>query len=162
MVSLQRKLGLCYYYLRRPQPALTHLRGYLARPDRVSAQDREDVERWIAEILGPGTLDMMVKKATVEWHSSATHGETLELVPVVSRWGTTSYDLTVTGHVGERAVFTATMVYINVIPGTKTPAPLPDHIKAWQQSSADRSFASQRAGMMQQSENNNQQNDNQQ
>ena len=90
----------------------------------------ETLERWIAEVLGPGVLDMMVKKATVEWHSSATHGEILELVPVVSRWGTTSYDLTVTGSVGDRLVFTATMVYINVIPGTRTPAPVPDHIRA--------------------------------
>jgi len=36
----------------------------------------------------------------------------------------------VTGSVGDRKVFTATMVYINVIPGTKTPAPVPDHVKA--------------------------------
>jgi acyl-CoA thioester hydrolase len=98
----------------------------------------ETLERWISDVLGPGELDMMVKKATVEWHSSATHGEILELAPVVSRWGNTSYDLTVTGSVGDRAVFTATMVYINVIPGTKTPAPVPEHIKtALNQSTVD-------------------------
>jgi acyl-CoA thioester hydrolase len=90
----------------------------------------ETLERWFADVLGAGAVDMMVKKATVEWHSSATHGEILELDPVVSRWGKTSYDLTVTGRVGERQVFTATMVYINVIPGTKTPAPVPEHVKA--------------------------------
>jgi len=90
----------------------------------------ETLERWFSEVIGPGELDMMVKKATVEWHSSATHGDVLELVPTVSRWGNTSYDLTVKGSVGDRAVFTATMVYINVIPGTKTPAPVPDDIKA--------------------------------
>lgn len=50
--SLQRKLGLCYYYLRRPEPALTHLRAYLARDAGISAQDREDVERWIREMEG--------------------------------------------------------------------------------------------------------------
>ena len=90
----------------------------------------ETLERWFGEVFGPGVVDMMVKKATVEWHSSATHGEVLELVSAVSRWGTTSYDLTVKGSVGDRPVFTATMVYINVIPGTKTPAPVPDDIKA--------------------------------
>ena len=90
----------------------------------------ETLERWFADVLGPGTVDMMVKKATVEWHSPATHGEILELRPVVSRWGNTSYDLTVTGWVGDRQVFTATMVYINVIPGTKTPVPVPEHVKA--------------------------------
>jgi hypothetical protein len=50
--NLQRKLGLCYYYLRRPGPALTNLRGYLARERGISAQDREDVERWIREMEG--------------------------------------------------------------------------------------------------------------
>jgi acyl-CoA thioester hydrolase len=90
----------------------------------------ETLERWIADVLGPGALDMMVKKASVEWYSSATHGEVLELVPAVSRWGSTSYDVTVTGRVGDRPVFTATMVYINVIPGTKTPAPVPEDVRA--------------------------------
>ncbi len=89
----------------------------------------ETLERWLAELLEPNELDMMVKKATVEWHSSAQHGDVLELVPSISRWGTTSFDVTVDGRVGERAVFTATMVYINVIPGTRTPAPVPEHVR---------------------------------
>jgi hypothetical protein len=50
--SLQRKLGLCYYYLRRSELALAHLRAYLARGSGISAQDREDVERWIGEMEG--------------------------------------------------------------------------------------------------------------
>jgi acyl-CoA thioester hydrolase len=90
----------------------------------------ETLERWLADTLGPGVLDMMVKKATVEWHSSASHGDELELTPRISRWGTTSYDVTTTGAVGGRAVFTATIVYVNVEPGTRTPAAVPDHIKA--------------------------------
>jgi hypothetical protein len=52
MPNLQRKLGLCYYYLRRPGPALANLRGYLARERGISAQEREDVERWIREMEG--------------------------------------------------------------------------------------------------------------
>jgi len=44
-------LGLCYYYLRRPEPALINLRGYLARTQSsIAAEDREDVERWIREM----------------------------------------------------------------------------------------------------------------
>jgi acyl-CoA thioester hydrolase len=89
----------------------------------------ETLERWIADTLGERTIDMVVKKATVEWHSSAQHGEVLELVPRISRWGTTSYDVTTTGHVGERAVFTATVTYVNVTPGTTTPAPVPDQVR---------------------------------
>ena len=90
----------------------------------------ETLERWIADTLGEGVIDMMVKKASVEWHSSARHGDVLELQPRISRWGNTSYELTVTGRIDERLVFTATMVYINVIPGTANPAPVPEHVRA--------------------------------
>jgi len=54
----------------------------------------------------------------------------LELQPQISRWGNTSYELTVTGRIDDRLVFTATMVYINVIPGTANPAPVPEHVRA--------------------------------
>lgn len=54
----------------------------------------------------------------------------LELTPEVTRWGTTSFDLTVTGSVGDRPVFVATLVYVHVVPGTKTPAPVPDEVRA--------------------------------
>lgn len=89
----------------------------------------ETLDRWLTAILGEDAIDMMVKKATVEWHSPARRGEILDLTPVVSRWGNTSYDITVTGLVGDRAVFTATMVYINVIPGTSTPVPVPEPVR---------------------------------
>ena len=90
----------------------------------------ETLERWIADVLGEGVLDMMVKKATVEWHSSARHGDVLELVPRISRWGTTSYDVTTTGQIGDRAVFTAVLTYINVTPGTTTPQPVSPAVRA--------------------------------
>jgi acyl-CoA thioester hydrolase len=90
----------------------------------------ETLERWIAEVLGDGALDMMVKKATIEWHSSARHGDILELVPRISRWGTTSYDVTTTGQIGDRPVFTTVVTYINVTPKTTTPAPVPQAVRA--------------------------------
>jgi acyl-CoA thioesterase FadM len=71
----------------------------------------------------------VVKKATVEWQSPARRGEILDLVPSVTRWGTTSFDVTVTGAVGDRPVFTSTIVYINVEPGTKTPSPVPEYVR---------------------------------
>lgn len=89
----------------------------------------DTLERWLADTLGEGVLDMMVKKATVEWHSSARRGEVLDLEPRITRWGTTSYDVTTTGRVGDRLVFTATIVYINVIPGTNTPTPVSEKIR---------------------------------
>jgi acyl-CoA thioester hydrolase len=90
----------------------------------------ETLDRWITDLLGEDAIDMMVKKASIEWHSSARRGEVLELSPRIVRWGTTSYDVETTGRVGDRLVFTATMLYINVIPGTSTPVPVPDHVRA--------------------------------
>ena len=89
----------------------------------------ETIDRWITDLIGEDAIDMVVKKATVEWESSARRGELIELVPRVSRWGTTSFDVTVTGTVGDRPVFTATIVYVNVAPGTKTPTPVPAEIR---------------------------------
>lgn len=90
----------------------------------------ETLDRWITDVLGEDAIDMVVKKATVEWHSSARRGEVLELVPGIARWGNTSYDLTVTGKVADRPVFTATITYINVMPGTNTPTPVPEFVRA--------------------------------
>jgi acyl-CoA thioester hydrolase len=90
----------------------------------------EVMDRWVTDTLGEDAIDMVVKKAAVEWTSSARRGDVLTLSPVVTRWGNTSFDLAVTGYVGDREVFTANLVYINVIPGTKTPTPVPADVRA--------------------------------
>jgi hypothetical protein len=45
-----RNLGACYYYLHRPDPALSNLREYLRRGEALTPQDRSEVEGWIAEM----------------------------------------------------------------------------------------------------------------
>ncbi len=51
MAGLQRKLGVCYYYMRRPDEALSHLRQYLVlQQGHITVEDREDVQRWIDEM----------------------------------------------------------------------------------------------------------------
>jgi len=45
-----RNLGACYYYLHRPDPALSNLREYLKRKADITAEDRAEVEGWIAEM----------------------------------------------------------------------------------------------------------------
>jgi hypothetical protein len=45
-----RNLGACYYYLRRPEPALSNLHEYLLKKKDIDPQDRQEVERWIAEM----------------------------------------------------------------------------------------------------------------
>lgn len=50
VVSLKRNLGACYYYLRRPEPALSNLRDYLMHKDDITPGDKSEVERWIDEM----------------------------------------------------------------------------------------------------------------
>ena len=90
------------------------------------------VDVWFADALGGGYLDTweaMVKKATVEWSSPARYRDVLECAACVDRWGTTSFDVRVDGRVGDRHVFTATLVYVCVAPSTHQPMPVPDHVR---------------------------------
>lgn len=92
----------------------------------------DTIEQWMRALLGSVYLngfDIMLKKATVEWTSPARHLDDLVCVPAVSRWGTTSFDVTVDGMVGDRHVFTATILYVSVRPGTHEPVPVPDGVK---------------------------------
>jgi len=50
MAVFVRNLGACYYYLRRPEPALSNLREYLHKKKDITPDDSAEVERWIAEM----------------------------------------------------------------------------------------------------------------
>jgi acyl-CoA thioester hydrolase len=91
------------------------------------------VDRWLRSLdvlTATGGWDIMVKKATVEWFDSAGIGDVLTLVPSVTRWGNTSFDVTIVGHVGGRRVFEATVLYVGVKMGTKQPMPAPESFRA--------------------------------
>ncbi len=91
------------------------------------------VDTWVRASLGHFEdlgFDFMVKKCTIEWQSGAEFGDTIDLAVGVSRWGNTSFDVAVTGTVGERPVFTATLVYVSTTPGSATPTPVPDSVRA--------------------------------
>ena len=91
------------------------------------------VDRWLRSLqllTADGEWDIMVKKATVEWFGPAGLGDVLTLVPYVSRWGNTSFDVTVDGSVGERPVFQAVVLYVGVKMGTKEPMPAPEAFRA--------------------------------
>jgi len=90
------------------------------------------VDYWLRSLDALGGVsdwDIMVKKATIEWSGSAGIGEVLTLIPRVTRWGNTSFDVTVDGAVGERAVFQAVILYVGVKLGTKEPMPPPDTVR---------------------------------
>lgn len=50
MLIFERNLGACFYYLRRPEPALSNLRHYLGHRKDITDDDKAVVERWIAEM----------------------------------------------------------------------------------------------------------------
>jgi acyl-CoA thioester hydrolase len=93
------------------------------------------VDQWFREALEPHGgheqlgFDFMVKKITLEWQSPARYREILVLDCSVSRWGRTSFDVTVQASVGERPVLTAVLVYVSTVPGEATAAPIPGVVR---------------------------------
>ncbi len=80
--------------------------------------------------LGASDWDVMVKTAAVTWTSSATLGEEITIEPSVTRWGNTSFDVTLDGTRDGQPVFTATITYVAVVTGTTETVPVPDDFRA--------------------------------
>jgi acyl-CoA thioester hydrolase len=74
-------------------------------------------------------LDLLVKKATLEWHSSARLSDRLEISCFVSRWGNSSFDVSFAGVVGARAVFDAVTTYVMVDIASRKPTRIPDEMR---------------------------------
>jgi acyl-CoA thioester hydrolase len=93
----------------------------------------EACDAWMRSHLGEGYLDdgfdMMLKRAELTWSGSASFGDTLAIDVAVSRWGTTSFDVSFQGSVGEEPVFEATVTYVSVDPESHRPAPVPEAIR---------------------------------
>jgi acyl-CoA thioester hydrolase len=90
-------------------------------------------DQWLRGTLGPTydtVLDIVVKRAELTWDGGASFGDTLAIDVSVRRWGTTSFDVGFEGSVGERPIFDATLTYIAVEPGSTTPTPVPDEVRA--------------------------------
>lgn len=93
----------------------------------------EAVTRWWVDAgvsFGDHGWDVMVKKAALEWQGSAGFEDVLDIDVGVARWGTTSHDVRCVGTVEGRPVFTATITYVGVAYGTKTPTPPPDVVRS--------------------------------
>lgn len=48
--TFARNAGAAYYYLKKPDPALSNLREYLRVQKKLTAEDRQEVDKWIAEM----------------------------------------------------------------------------------------------------------------
>jgi acyl-CoA thioester hydrolase len=88
---------------------------------------------WMRDAIGwTGTdddVDWMLVRAVVEWQGSATYGDTVDIDCGAARWGTTSFDLAYRGTVADHPVFTATITYVTIEPGTTTPVRVPDLLR---------------------------------
>ena len=108
------------------------MQGVVFNPNYLVYVD-DVCDRWLTAALGPewsSTFDCVVKKATLEWHSAARHGETIEFILSVTRWGGSSFDVRVAAAVGGREIVTVDLVYVSVAPGTHTPTPVPDDVRS--------------------------------
>jgi acyl-CoA thioester hydrolase len=74
--------------------------------------------------------DFMLKKATIEWQSAATVSDVIDIAVEVARWGTTSFDVSFTGTVAQRPVFTMLVTYVGVKHGTTETMPPPSEVRA--------------------------------
>ena len=74
-------------------------------------------------------FDFMLKTATGTWSRPATYGDVIDCACSVSRWGNTSFDVTVEMSVRGEDVFTCTIVYVSTTPGAPTPTPVPEAIR---------------------------------
>lgn len=93
----------------------------------------DTLEVWFAETglrSSAPAWDCMVVKAVLEWSSAATAGDHVDIDAAVSRWGTTSLDVTYTATVAGRALLSAIITYVGVKPGTTEPIAAPDEVRA--------------------------------
>lgn len=75
-------------------------------------------------------FDAMVRKATIEWMAPARLHDTVDVLVRPVRWGSTSFDLEVSGTVNGGPCFAAVMVFVSTTPGAPVPVPVPATVRA--------------------------------
>lgn len=74
-------------------------------------------------------FDFMLKTAQGTWHRGASYGDVIAAFCNVSRWGTTSFDVTVEMSVNQLPVFDCVITYVSTTPGAPTPVAIPQMIR---------------------------------
>ena len=85
--------------------------------------------RALGSALEDDWWDVMVKRADVTWDGAARVHDDLAIALEVSRWGTSSFDVTFTGTVDDAPVFTAVLTYVAVKTGTTETVRVPDEFR---------------------------------
>jgi acyl-CoA thioester hydrolase len=97
---------------------------YLAYADEAVAQ-------WFrSRGISFDTFDFMVKKAVVTWSGGSTFGDVIDFDCSVTRWGRSSFDVTVSGAVRGGQRVEIVLVYVSVTPGTHSPCAVPDVVRS--------------------------------
>jgi len=86
--------------------------------------------RDVAAGLESGAWDVMVKAAAITWSGPARLRDRVDIDVSISRLGNTSFDVAYAGSRAGDPLFTATMTYVCVRPGTLETMPVPDELRA--------------------------------
>jgi acyl-CoA thioester hydrolase len=103
------------------------MQGVVFNPNYFVYLD-DAMDMWIHSELGSDYLqqfDFVVKKASLEWDAPARLHDVVEMRPEVTRWGRTSFDVSVALSVDGRPLGAAEFVLISVEPGADEPKPVP-------------------------------------
>jgi acyl-CoA thioester hydrolase len=109
------------------------MQGVVFNPNYFAYVD-DAMDTWLETSLGGGGdylehFDYVVKKASMEWFSAARARDVIDLRPVVTRWGRSSFEVHVRLDVGSRPVARADLVLISVKPGTHDPLAVPEDVR---------------------------------
>lgn len=74
-------------------------------------------------------FDFMVKRVEVTWRAAVRFAEVIDLTCNVSRWGNSSFDVTVLGSVGGDERFSSVVTYVSVDPVSQQPVSVPSFVK---------------------------------
>lgn len=78
----------------------------------------------------PGGADVMLVKAVIEWKGPAGFNEPVTIAVRPDRLGTSSLDVRYIATVGDRPACECVITYVVIEPGTHTPKPIPDRMRA--------------------------------
>ncbi len=87
---------------------------------------------WFVARLGQRMpeFDCMLKSVNILWHRPLRLGDVAALDCAVTRWGTSSFDVLIRGHVAGEPSFDTTIVYVSTTPGAANAVPVPDWVRA--------------------------------
>jgi acyl-CoA thioester hydrolase len=83
-----------------------------------------------ADRLAALAIEIVVKRAIVEWHTAARLAAAIELGMHLERVGRTSFDLKFEGTIGGTRAFAAQLTYVVVDARTLKPQEIPDGLRS--------------------------------